>query len=38
MVNFFNQLDSSDQKYQTNGTEIDENYKEKFLFYMKDFV
>ena len=38
MVNFVNKLGLSDQKYQTNGNLIDENYKEKLLFPMKDFV
>ena len=32
-----NKLELSDQKYQTNGNIIDENYKGKFLFTIKDF-
>ena len=38
MVEFANKLDSSDQKYQTNGIVRDENYKGKFLFAMKYFL
>ena len=38
MVDFMNKLELSDQKYQTNGNIIDENYKGKFLFTIKYFV
>ena len=35
MVGFFNKLELSYQKYQTNGTLRDDNYKGKLLFPMK---
>ena len=38
MINFVNKLELSDQKYQTNGVVRHENYNQKFLFIMKDFV
>ena len=38
MVDFVNKLELSDQKYQTNGNVIYENYKGKFLFPMKYFL
>ena len=38
MVGFVNKLKLSDQKYHTNGNVRDENYNEKLLFPMKDFV
>ena len=38
MMHFFNKLELSDQKHQTNGNIRDENYKGIFLFNMKDFV
>ena len=37
MVDFVNKLELSDQKYQTNGILGSENYKEKFLFPMKEY-
>ena len=38
MVDFVNKLDSSDQKYLTNGIVRDESNKRKLFFTMKDFV
>ena len=38
MVDFVNKLESSDQKYQTNGNVRDENYNGKFLFTIKGVV
>ena len=38
MMDFANKLQFSDQKYQTNGNIRDRNYKENFLFTMKEFV
>ena len=38
MMNFVNKLELSDQKYELNGNLRDENYKERFLFPIKDFV
>ena len=33
-----NTIELTNQKYQTNGTLKDENYKGKLLFFMKKFV
>ena len=38
IVVFLNNLELSDQKYETNENVRNENYNEKFLFPMKDFV
>ena len=38
MVGFFNKIELSDNKYQTNRAARGERYKGKFLFPMKDFV
>ena len=38
MVDCFNKLDFSDQKYKTNGTVRYYSYKGNFLFTMKNFV
>ena len=38
MVYFVNRREFNYQKYQTNRTVIDENYKGNLLFSMKDFV
>ena len=38
MISFVNILDFNHQKYQTNGTVGDENYKGKLLFPMGDLV
>ena len=38
MVDFVNKLDLSDNKYQNNGNLIDEDYKGKLLFSIKEFV
>ena len=38
MIDFLNRLEFSDQKYQTNETVRYKNYKDRFLFPIKDFV
>ena len=38
MVDFVNKLDSSDQKYLTNGIVRDESNNRKLFFTMKDFL
>ena len=38
MAHFVNKLDFNDQKYQSNESVRDDNYKSKLLFIMKDFV
>ena len=38
MVDFVNKIELSDQIYYTNGNVIDEKYKGKLLFPIKDFV
>ena len=38
MIEFVNGLELKYKTYQTNGTLIYENYKEKLLFTMKEFV
>ena len=38
MVGFVNKLEFNGWKYQTNGTILDESYKKKLLFPIKDLV
>ena len=38
MIEFMNRLYLNSRKYQTNGTVIDEYYKRKFVFHIKEFV
>ena len=38
MVDFLNKLESSDQKYRTNGNVRDKSYNVNFLFNMREFV
>ena len=38
MIYFVNILESNNQKYKTNGTVRDDNYKGNFLFAVSDFI